>query len=94
MKSRSLAITLQCAALALALPAFANAQSSDIEIDGVTSSYGVESYSNRDGDGSVTASGNAVTLQGDAWKSIEINHVITGDTRLEFDYQSNVERLK
>jgi hypothetical protein len=54
----------------------------------------VESYSNRDGDGSVTASGNAVTLQGDAWKSIEINHVITGDTRLEFDYQSNVERLK
>jgi hypothetical protein len=91
MRKRQLIQMVYGGVLVFGLPAFAVAQTVDVEIDGASSSYVVESYSNRDGSGSVIAAGGAVTLQGDAWKSIEINHVITGNTLLEFDYQSNVE---
>jgi hypothetical protein len=81
------------AAIGLLFSTTVAAQDLSISINGVDANYAVQSYSDSDRDAvfSVHDNGNSVTIDGDGWKSVELNYVGTSDTVLAFDYQSTVE---
>ncbi len=70
-----------------------NSVTSNVTIDGETTSVLWSSYSRFDGDGvaSVNEDGSCITLDGDSWVAFDFNHLALESTTIMFEYTSTVE---